>query len=63
MSLPKVGINLSEEFYWRFDSGSGWGPWSDRFVRRRPLIFKLTTHSDTTIRAWAKKPWKNWTLV
>jgi hypothetical protein len=52
--LPCVGPKVLNEFHSRFSVGSGWGPWSSRFVRRRPLLSELTSHTDEAIRSWAK---------
>jgi hypothetical protein len=38
----------------RFSSGAGWGPFSLRYVRRRPLIAALADHHDARVRAWSR---------
>ncbi|NKJ43190.1 hypothetical protein [Novosphingobium sp. SG720] len=38
----------------RFLSGAGWGPFSQRFVRRRPLVAALADHRDPQVRAWSR---------
>lgn len=37
----------------RFFTGGGSGPFSLRFVRRRPLVSAMANHKDPAIRAWA----------
>src|SRR3546814_16374947 len=37
----------------RFVIGAGWGPFSPRFVRRRPLFAGTLLHGDPGARAWA----------
>jgi hypothetical protein len=53
INWPENGISVLKEFYSRFHVGSGWGPWSNRFVQRRPLLEALTDHANPSIRAWA----------
>ncbi|MBV1687444.1 hypothetical protein KRR38_07075 [Novosphingobium sp. G106] len=38
----------------RFFTGSGSGPFSARFVRRRPLVAVMLTHDDVRVRNWAR---------
>ena len=47
-------VPVLDEFADRFFSGSGSGPLSGRFVRRRPLVAVLLTHDDARIRKWAR---------
>jgi len=53
IELPRVGPSVLNAFESRFGVGSGWGPWSNRFIRRRPLLETLTNHADPGIRSWA----------
>jgi hypothetical protein len=39
----------------RFFTGVGSGPFSLRFVRRRPLVATMLTHHDPRIRTWARE--------
>lgn len=41
-------------FEQRFFTGSGSGPFSARFVRRRPLVAAMRTHHDVRVRNWAR---------
>ncbi|HUE79128.1 MAG TPA: hypothetical protein VMN38_05810 [Sphingomicrobium sp.] len=42
-------------FEHRFFTGAGWGPFSLRFVRRRPLVAAMLQHGDPRARAWARE--------
>lgn len=42
-------------FEQRFFSGAGWGPFSLRFVRRRPLVAAMLVDGDPCVRAWARE--------
>lgn len=53
IDLPDVGIDVLNVFYSRFHVGVSSGPWSNRFILRRPLLEDLTSHDDPSIRAWA----------
>jgi len=53
INLPDVGIDVLNTFHRRFDIGTSWGPWSNRYIRRRPLLEILISHDDPSIRAWA----------
>lgn len=48
---PLVILQIFEE---RFFTGSGTGPFSARFVRRRPLVAEMMAHDDTRVRNWAR---------
>ncbi|TGQ04886.1 MULTISPECIES: hypothetical protein [unclassified Mesorhizobium] len=39
----------------RFFTGAGWGPFSLRFVRRRPLVAAMLQSSHPRARAWARE--------
>jgi hypothetical protein len=53
INLPEVGVDVAKIFYSRFDYGSGSGPWSNRFVRRRALLEDLTGRAEPHVRDWA----------
>jgi hypothetical protein len=42
-------------FEQRFFTGAGWGPFSLRFVRRRPLVAAMLVDDDPRVRAWARE--------
>jgi hypothetical protein len=42
-------------FEQRFFTGAGWGPFSLRFVRRRPLIAAMLVDDDPRVSAWARE--------
>ena len=46
-------VMVLEEFADRFYSGVSSGPFSLRFVRRKPLVEGLLTHPDNRVRYWA----------
>lgn len=48
---PLVILRIFEH---RFFTGSSSGPFSARFVRRRPLISAMLSHEDAQIRNWAR---------
>lgn len=60
-SLARMLITMAPEpvfvlqaFEERFFNGASRGPFSLRFVRRRPLVEAMLTHSDPRIRNWAR---------
>jgi len=42
-------------FEQRFFTGAGWGAFSLRFVRRRPLVAAMLVDDDPRVRAWARE--------
>ena len=42
----------------KFFTGTSSGPFSGRFVRRRPLVAAMREHSDVRVRTWARKAGK-----
>lgn len=50
-----LGTQVLDIFFHRFYIGAGSGHWSNRFVKRRPLITQLENHSDEAIQLWAAK--------
>lgn len=61
-SLARLLITLAPEpvyvlkaFEQRFFTGVSSGPFSLRFVRRRPLVQAMLTHEDRRIRNWARE--------
>lgn len=60
-SLARMLITMAPEpvpvlqaFEERFYNGVSSGPFSHRFVRRRPLVKAMLTHDDPRIRNWAR---------
>lgn len=47
-------LPVLRNFEQRFFTGSGSGPFSARFVRRRPLVAAMRTHGDARVRNWAR---------
>lgn len=47
-------VPVLENFGRRFFTGSGSGPFSARFVRRRPLVAAMRMHEDIRVRNWAR---------
>lgn len=47
-------LPVLRNFEQRFFTGSGSGPFSARFVRRRPLAAAMRAHSDVRVRNWAR---------
>lgn len=47
-------LPVLRNFERRFFTGSGSGPFSARFVRRRPLVAAMRSHSDARVRNWAR---------
>ncbi len=53
IEIETVSEIVLEEFYHRFDIGSGTGPWWNRIMRRRILIEDLREHPNDRVRNWA----------
>lgn len=47
-------VEILRAFEFRFGLGAGWGPFSARFVRCRPLVAAMLEHPDLNIRTWAR---------
>lgn len=47
-------VEVLRTFERRFGLGSGWGSFSARFVRHRPLATALLQHVDARVRNWAR---------
>ena len=55
INLPDAGIDVLNVILSRFGYGVASGPWSYRYVRRRPLIENLKSHDNPSICAWAEE--------
>jgi hypothetical protein len=55
VDLAPDPVPLLRAFENRFWSGAGWGPFSLRFVRRRPLLAAMLDHSDPRVQSWARE--------
>lgn len=53
MTMAPDPALILRHFEHRFCSGGGWGPFSMRLVRRRPLIAAMADHADPRVRDWA----------
>jgi hypothetical protein len=54
ITMAPEPVSVLQTFEARFFSGAGSGPFSLRFVRRRPLVEAMLTHDDPRIRNWAR---------
>jgi hypothetical protein len=51
--IPGEAKGVLNVIYGRFFSGSSTGPFSNKFVERKPLIEVLKHHTDHSVRLWA----------
>lgn len=51
-------VPVLRRFERRFFTGTSSGPFSGRFVRRRPLVAAMREHSDVRVRNWAREAGK-----
>lgn len=54
ITMAPEPVSVLQAFEERFFNGVSSGPFSLRFVRRRPLIEAMLTHGDPRIRRWAR---------
>lgn len=55
IEAPDDPVPVLRIFETRFFTGSSSGPFSARFVRRRPLVAAMRAHDDVRVRNWARE--------